>query len=333
MTTIKKHIGRCLFFLCAAFPALRPALRPYGMRVTKWLPNRPVRIVFRNGNSLKLTNVDKNYLSFHLFWMGAEHYEPITRLAMEQIITSEHTFLDIGANIGFFSLNMARNHPEANIFAFEPNPKLVRILAANIEANSFRNIVCEPVAMSDREGEALLFLSNSDMSASLETDFDSNQSPPVKIERTTLDRFVQRMGLKPPLLLKVDVEGHERAFFAGAQQTIATYKPDMICEVAILYKRSNPFMFLKEHGYYFYKITNRGLELSESVLPVIDGHFFFPNYFMSTKTPDVGRNIRSSTVRGCEFGLEKNEQILWRRGFSASSGGVVARVNEPMEVT
>lgn len=282
---VKKYLSRSLILFCNALPVTKPVLRRYGMRATKWLPVRPVNVQFAEGTVLRLTNININYLTFHLFWVGGDHYEPITRRVIDQLISSEHTFLDIGANIGFFSLVVAKSHPNIKkIIAFEPHPKLVSIINANIQANTFKTITCEPLALSDQEGEALLYLSKSDMSASLNSDFDHDKSPPVLVKCTTLDKYIQSKSLSGPFLLKVDVEGHENAFFRGAVDTIAKFKPDLICEVAIRYK-SNPFLFLKDYGYHFYQITNRGLHLSDRVVPIIEGHFFFPNYLMSTRPP------------------------------------------------
>ena len=319
----KKLLGRALFAFCNQFPDTRPFLRQYGMRVTKWLPSGPVTIAFPEGDKLRLTNVNASYLTFQLFWFGGGHYEPITRLVLNELVRRGQTFCDIGANIGFFSLALAKDHPQLKIIAFEPNPKLVKILGANIKANGFRNITCEALALSDTEGDAHLYLSNSDMSASLEKSFDYNQSEPVSIRRTTLDLFLEEQQIPGPLLLKVDVEGHERAFLAGAIRTLSTRKPDMICEVAIHYKAGHPLLPLRNLGYRFYKITDVGLELSEEVSPIIRDQFFFPNYLVSTRSvSEVGRINELIRPEIAKIDLKKSSKYFGDNVFPKAREGI-----------
>jgi hypothetical protein len=84
------------------------------------------------------------------------------------------------------------------------------------------------------------------------------------------------------LVIKVDVEGHEESFFEGARQTIALRRPDIISEVTSNYAEG-PVAFLKEKGYRFYQITDRGLGPSEALTPAIREPFVFLNFLLSAR--------------------------------------------------
>src|SRR5204862_662117 len=132
---------------------------------------------------------------------------------------------------GLFALTTAISNPAVNIIAFEPNPKNFRMLRANATANSLTSLKCEPFAISDRSGMATLYLTESDMSASLMKDFqaqDTRQIDKIEVPTVSLDDYVQQHPLRAPLVIKVDIEGHEPAFFRGADKTISTFKPDII---------------------------------------------------------------------------------------------------------
>lgn len=92
--------------------------------------------------SATITNIDKNYLSFELFWKGWEYYEPITMLLLSELLRDKDVFFDIGANIGYYSICAASERGNLRVIAFEPHPKLFPILQDNARVNGY-DITCE----------------------------------------------------------------------------------------------------------------------------------------------------------------------------------------------
>ena len=280
---VKKFIGRRLLSVCETLPVAKPAMRKWGLRTSKeWFGDRVVRVQMPDGNSFKLASLSRNYLSFELFWRGTGYYEPVTTLLVRELVQPGDTFIDAGANIGFYSLVLSASRPRVRIIAFEPNPKNFAMLSENARVNGFTQITCEPLAMSDTEGTATLYLSASDMSASLQSNFEGNLESSVKVRTATLDGYLERNATQGRLIVKVDVEGHEESFFSGAQRTLASRKPDIITEVALNYSGESIAM-LRRAGYRFYPITDQGFQASDALVPVVRGRLVFLNYLLSAQ--------------------------------------------------
>ncbi len=283
---IKTSIGNSLLSICESWPSSKRFLRKLGMRTSKeWFRGKTVTVQMREGRQFRLSSMGDNYLSFELFWRGADYYEPITNRLAQELVGAGDTFIDIGANVGFYTLTMATIHPGLQIVAFEPNPKNYSLLQGNVAANKFKNISCEPMAMSDTEGVATLFLSESDMSASLQPGFETQAAPPISVPTTTVDHYLAWHPAQGRIVIKVDVEGHEEQFLAGAHRTIASCRPDIIAEVTAPYEK-HVEQYLTGAGYRFYSITNRGLLPRVSMVPAIYGRFVFLNYLLSARPPE-----------------------------------------------
>jgi FkbM family methyltransferase len=174
------------------------------------------------------------------------------------------------------------------MFEYLPKHKLL---------NGLSNLVPESMAVSDRDGEAQLFLSQSDMSASLASDFQESNSrgSSLPVKTVTLDSYVQKFGISGSILLKVDAEGHEKAVLEGAEITIARFKPDMVIEVLDDF---DPVLLERFHdlGYRFYKITHQGLVEAQNVTLTRIGDFVFFNYLFTTR-PAAELNRISECIR------------------------------------
>lgn len=283
MARAKALLGHALLDAGEAFPALKPLVRPWGLRAwAQWQRDRAYHVGTPDGASFRLAG--DNYLSFELFWKGTGYYEPISTRVTCELLEPGDTFLDIGANIGFYSLVLSTLKRRIAVVAFEPNPRNFALLQSNARLNGYANITCEPLALSDRPGTARLYLSQSDMSASLVPGFDDGGGEALDVRTTTLDAYLADHPPAGRLVLKVDVEGHEAAFFRGAARTIQTIRPDIVAEVALAYDRELTD-FLRRAGYRFYPITDRGLLPAAVLQPVVRDRLVFLNHLLSTRSP------------------------------------------------
>jgi FkbM family methyltransferase len=263
---------------------LKTKLREFGLRTAgPQFGDRIGRIQLPDGRSFRLASISQNYLSFELFWRGGGYYEPITRLLLEELVHTGDTFVDVGANIGFYTVVIGSLRREADVIAFEPNPGNFDLLKRNVRANALGNVRCEPLAVSDADQTAPLFLTGSHMSASLRAGFDGNVTGTVDVETVTLDSYFSGRTVRGRLIMKVDVEGHEEALFRGMPRTLAAHRPDIITEVTLKYQ---PEMVsnLARAGYRFFQITDRGFNESPTLVPVVRDRFVFLNYLLTTKT-------------------------------------------------
>src|SRR5579862_2975874 len=129
MSAIKKFIGKSLINFCEHVPQAKSLLHPLGLRTSQsWFGEHPVRVQMPGGKSFKVASVAQNYLSFELFWRGAGYYEPITNLVAQELARTADVFIDVGANIGFYSLSLSAACPDLRVISFEPNPKNFKLL-------------------------------------------------------------------------------------------------------------------------------------------------------------------------------------------------------------
>ena len=157
-----------------------------------------------------------------------KHFEAHEREFMNAFLRPGDTFVDVGANIGLFSLIAARIvGPSGQVFAFEPTPLSYSRLQENIQANRFANVRTFQLALSDQEG-SLEFSKSVD-------GFDAWNSPAApamgsKIEKeqvqaTTWDKFSSDHDLRGKVtMMKIDVEGWESKVLAGACESLQ--RPD-----------------------------------------------------------------------------------------------------------
>ena len=300
---LKQVLGAGAISIAARWHGMRSRLSTVGLRCSRGVfGDRVVRIPVEQGRELRLTHIDDSYLAFELFWRGVNYYEPITRRLLEALLQPDATFVDVGAHIGFFSLVIASSLSRPKVIAFEPNPQNFRNLVANVKVNHLSNVLCEAMAISDREGTATLYLTESDMSASLMKDFqaeDTTQVGTIEVSTITLDTYVQMRRISGPMIIKVDMEGHEPAFFRGAGGTLQRHHPDIVLEV--LYDMDPELIaYLTSLGYHFYPITDKGF-LEETTPRLVKRYpFLFLNHFISTRSraevAEVFEHVRRATA-------------------------------------
>lgn len=135
---------------------------------------------------------------------------------------------DVGANVGPYGW-LAAVFSNRRVIAFEPVPELADAIRAVATRNDLE-INVEQVALSDNDGEAVLYLSDAtDSSNSLVSGFRPSSSS-IDVPTIRLDSYVRSTGIVPHVL-KIDTETNEPEVLSGAQETIAALRPWMIVEV------------------------------------------------------------------------------------------------------
>lgn len=149
---------------------------------------------------------------------------------LDALLRPGGTFVDVGANWGWFTLLAAsRVGPAGRVVALEPDPRLFPLLAGNAARNALGHVLPLPVAASDREGEAELAgyeegqgnrgLSSLVRSAAAEA--GSAAGPVFRVRTARLDDLLEAHGVERVDLVKVDVEGAEEAVLRGMAEGIA----------------------------------------------------------------------------------------------------------------
>lgn len=120
------------------------------------------------------------------------------------------TFLDIGANVGAYSLFVAgRAGPTARILAIEPQPAIFDRLVGNIRLNAFANVKAIACAVADKSGELTLFIDPRNSGESSVKIVAAGNAAPIRVPAKTLLEIVRQERLQRIDAMKLDVEGAE----------------------------------------------------------------------------------------------------------------------------
>lgn len=137
---------------------------------------------------------------------------------------SQKCIIDAGAFIGDSALFMSP-YTAKQIFAFEPGRDNYELLLKTIELNGLSNVIPVNFGLGEREESINI---TKDLSASRCTNNAASNTETANI--TTLDDFVEKNSLDVGLI-KVDVEGFERALLKGAVRTIKIQKPTLLLSI------------------------------------------------------------------------------------------------------
>jgi FkbM family methyltransferase len=232
-----RHPGRMLrswlwqlpwtrFKLLAARALYYPAVLAFGRRRG---------IVVRSGIQYDLDLGEGIDLSVFLF--GSFQPEVVRNRFVR--LPADGVVLDVGANVGILSLQLAQAVPAGQVFAFEPTHYAFARLKRNLELNP---------ELSSRVEAVQAFVSSASgvrpglsAYASWRVDGTASRTHPLhggteksadEIGAVSLDDFVAQRGLPRVDFIKIDTDGHELEVLRGARRLLARHKPVVVFEIA-----------------------------------------------------------------------------------------------------
>ena len=171
-------------------------------------------------------------------------YEPAHTERLANNLQPGDVFYDIGAHVGYLSLVASRRVGDAGqVYAFEPRPRNARFLARHIERNRLANVRLFPAGLAEIRG-TLRFESRIGSGRGHLSDTGD-----IEVPVYALDQLLADEGLRPPTLIKMDVEGAEDRVLQGAARTIADHHPRLMISTHGRAKFESVMAFLDEHGY------------------------------------------------------------------------------------
>ncbi|MGP8215293.1 MAG: FkbM family methyltransferase [Bacteroidia bacterium] len=251
-----------------------------------------IRFGLPNGKKVKIYSRGDDFVSTQAFWKGYDGYEgPSVRLYYH-LAAKSSVIIDIGANVGYYTLIGAGANNNASVYAFEPVPAIYERLEKNIGLNNYKNAVPINSAIGNSEIPLKFYLPNTKGMAHAGSTKKGWASDTIEIEvkSYSLDNFKSTQGIKRIDLVKMDCEFHEVEALNGMQSILKTDKPLIIMEVLFPEGKESKGHFennyyleieriMKENGYYFYLI-------SETALIRLDSLEYNPderNYLFSAK--------------------------------------------------
>lgn len=179
------------------------------------------------GYRVKLNLADSVQRRIYCGTYKSDQYDMLNRY-----IRRGMTFVDVGANIGYYTLLFASFEQEyprdgsfdqdylgnpGRVYAFEPGPLASERLVETISYNDLLNVHFQPVALGDAAGERPLYVSRrpNDSRCSMLPFADS---VPVEVPIKRLDDALKEQGVLKVDLLRLDVNGYEPNVLAGASE-------------------------------------------------------------------------------------------------------------------
>jgi FkbM family methyltransferase len=154
-----------------------------------------------------------------------QNFEEETRAFLKAFLQRGDTFLDVGANVGLFTLIAARRvGPSGKIHSFEPVRKTHTRLIENVRLNGLTNIACHCIALSDTTGQTTISLAGEGFDAwnSLGQPYMGGAVGAETVASMTLDEFAEYYSLTGRIsAVKIDVEGWETRVLDGGKRTLS----------------------------------------------------------------------------------------------------------------
>ena len=170
------------------------------------------------------------------------------------------TIVDVGANKGQFALMSRYCFSDAKIVSFEPLSAPAEIF--NKVFRNDKDTMLHNVAIGPKEEKTIIHISQSDDSSSLLPISDlqeeifpgTSEAGTATVNVSPLDRFLNKADIKPPALLKLDVQGFELDALIGCEPLLSSFD-SIYCECSFVELYSGQKMasdiitWLHQHGF------------------------------------------------------------------------------------
>ncbi len=144
---------------------------------------------------------------------------------LQKHLNSTSTFIDVGVNIGDYSLIASSIIRKNTIHSFEPFKSVLKRFQENIQLNSIRNIKTHEMVVSNTDGYEYF---DSEPESEVNHIAYVNSAKSIKIQSITLDTFAKNNNISQIDILKIDVEGAEMKVLLGAKKLLAKGKIKII---------------------------------------------------------------------------------------------------------
>lgn len=222
------------------------------------IPNKNVTVSCHDLRIL-VRNPRQSIIGRSLYLEGI--WEPIVTKFISPQIKNGMTVLDIGADIGYYTLLFAKLvGNKGRVFSFEPIPKAKWFLDKNIEMNSLNNVSVLSFALFDKPGKVCLEdpFTKSKINTSKKTLSEND----IIVEMKVFDDWKSEEGIDRVDLVKIDVEGAELNILRGMKNTLQSDRPGLLIEVhpqlmeSFGFSPSDLTEFLLEFGYQIEPVDN-----------------------------------------------------------------------------
>jgi FkbM family methyltransferase len=235
--------------------------------VNRWLLRRAFLVAKLPRQNLRFRVKTEDVVGRHIYKYHVHEQELTAFLASHLRFEPGDVIIDIGANIGWYSMLLERLAPDSvDIFSFEPDPLNFSLLSQNLKLNGAQRVRAEQKAVADVAGTMRLYQHDSS-NLGRHSLLQLQDGTAVDVETIALDAFWASRGLgdRVPRFIKIDIEGYELHALRGAAGLLARC-PALLCEFSPPYMRKGGIDpadlvdLLIGHGFDANLITADGLQ-------------------------------------------------------------------------
>lgn len=215
--------------------------------------------------------------------LNFDYYEENDSKMIYNFIEDNFIVFDIGANIGWYSIGIAKYRKNVKVYSFEPIPKTYDNLKSNVKLNDLHNIeIFNYGFYNEDKNLTFYYYPEGSGNASSVILTENKDFSKIQCKVITLDGFVKNNNIPKIDFIKCDVEGAELFVFEGAIRTIELFKPIVFTEM--LRKWSSKFnyhpnkiiTFFNEKGYLCFVSNEKELqEIKKIDENTLETNFFF----------------------------------------------------------
>lgn len=157
-------------------------------------------------------------------------YELAETQYLQKMLSPEAVCIDIGANIGYYTLLMSQLASFGSVHSFEPIPLTAALLKTNVELNGFKNIHINQCAVANTAGVIPFSLSADSAYSSLNHTGRKQLINTISVPVTTIDDYLAQKCIDRVDFIKADVEGAESLILSGALKLFSDVnkKPSLV---------------------------------------------------------------------------------------------------------
>jgi FkbM family methyltransferase len=216
------------------------------------------------GSGVRLQATSSQILQ-RVYWFGAEGYEPGESALWASLCADATSILEVGANVGYYTVHGAKAAPGVPYVAVEPHPVSAAALRRNVELNQLAHVtVIEAAAIATAASPSVsLRLPDADdyvasTGAYVATGREGDPRPAAHDVIVPALRFADLIdGVD---LIKMDIEGGEHALLASAADWLRSQRPTMFIELLPGSKQLQSLLvdLVRDVGYSVYALAEGG---------------------------------------------------------------------------
>jgi FkbM family methyltransferase len=200
------------------------------------IPAGVTTFTLRDNRDLRFVNVESLVLH-QLYWFGEQGWEPQLLPWWRRFCRRSSAILELGANVGYFTVQGAKAGPQARYTAVEPYPFSARVCRANLELNRVESVeLVTAAAVAGTEPAVELHVPGDQLATPTVAFIRAGTELPEGMSRRVRQTIsVPAVDVRPLLsgvdLLKLDVEGQEHALLAAGREQLRAGRPTVFVEV------------------------------------------------------------------------------------------------------